>query len=49
MDGVVTDTAGLHAADWQPSSTGCRRSLLVAVMFEPFDVEADYHDPHRQT
>jgi beta-phosphoglucomutase-like phosphatase (HAD superfamily) len=44
MDGVITDTAGLHAADWQALFDRVLPLLAGGGDVEPFDVEADYHD-----
>src|SRR5574338_422965 len=44
MDGVVTDTAAIHAAAWKElfdAALADRRSGLTLAP-EPFDVEADY-------
>jgi beta-phosphoglucomutase family hydrolase len=43
MDGVVTDTAGLHAAAWQALFDQMLPVLADGGEVEPFDVEADYH------
>jgi hypothetical protein len=43
MDGVVTDTAGLHAAAWQAIFDQVLPILAASRDVEPFDIEADYH------
>jgi len=43
MDGVVTDTAGLHAAAWQALFNQVLPTLAAGRDVEPFDIEADYH------
>lgn len=43
MDGVVTTTAGLHAAAWQALFNQVLPTLAASRDVEPFDVEADYH------
>src|SRR5512133_1737982 len=43
MDGVVTDTAGLHAAAWQALFDQVLPTLAASRDVEPFDIEADYH------
>jgi beta-phosphoglucomutase family hydrolase len=43
MDGVVTDTAGLHAAAWQDLFKEVLPLLAGGSDVEPFDIEADYH------
>lgn len=41
MDGVVTETAGLHAAAWKSLFDTALEQLGAAA--KPFDIEADYH------
>jgi hypothetical protein len=41
MDGVVTDTARLHAAAWKSLFDAALEQLDAAAT--PFDAEADYH------
>jgi beta-phosphoglucomutase family hydrolase len=43
MDGVVTDTAGLHATAWQDLFDQTLPLLAGGSNVEPFDIEADYH------
>ena len=43
MDGVVTDTAGLHATAWQDLFDETLPLLAGGRDVEPFDIEADYH------
>jgi hypothetical protein len=43
IDGVVTDTAGLHAAAWQYLFDETLPLLAGGRDVEPFDIEADYH------
>jgi beta-phosphoglucomutase-like phosphatase (HAD superfamily) len=44
MDGVVTDTVGLHAAAaWQALFDQVLPILAASRDVEPFDIEADYH------
>jgi len=43
MDGVVTDTAGLHAAAWKQLFDEALPHLPGGDQVAPFDVESDYH------
>ncbi|MEX1344399.1 MAG: trehalose-phosphatase, partial [Candidatus Limnocylindrales bacterium] len=47
MDGVITDTASVHAAAWKQlfDEYLAARSRRTGEPFEPFDIEADYR-PH---
>jgi alpha,alpha-trehalase len=44
LDGVVTDTAGVHATAWKNMFDGFlkRHALQRGATFEPFDAQADY-------
>ena len=45
MDGVLTDTAGLHAACWKQMLDEflAQRAGAAAEQFRPFDMDVDYH------
>ncbi|MGE4427936.1 MAG: HAD family hydrolase [Solirubrobacteraceae bacterium] len=45
MDGVLTDTARLHASAWKRMFDDALRGIAArdGIPFVPFDVEADYH------
>lgn len=45
MDGVLTDTASIHAAAWKSAFDAFleRRSQATGEPFVPFDIAADYH------
>src|SRR5215212_341940 len=44
LDGVLTDTASVHAAAWKQMFDDflCARAERTGTPFEPFDVKADY-------
>ena len=44
MDGVLTQTAGIHAAAWKQLFDAFleRRSVATGEPFIPFDIETDY-------
>ena len=44
LDGVLTRTAGVHAAAWKRLFDGFleRRSAAIGESFVPFDIDADY-------
>jgi beta-phosphoglucomutase family hydrolase len=44
MDGVLTDTATLHAAAWKQTFDEYLRAQWSGELFRPFDAVADYDD-----
>jgi alpha,alpha-trehalase len=44
LDGVLTDTARVHAAAWKSVFDAflMRRARLHGLVFQPFDIETDY-------
>ena len=46
LDGVITQTASLHAAAWKQLFDGFleRRAARTGQAFQPFDIERDYRE-----